>query len=96
MSDDQLNEKAQVGYNAAPTYQSPYAALADELYRERVLEARKMSAEEKFLAGEELFEWACSVTLAGIQNENPGMSEEERLQVLEARLAMREKRERES
>jgi hypothetical protein len=34
--------------------------LADGLYRERVLEARAMAPEDKLLAGEELFEYACS------------------------------------
>ncbi len=69
-------------------------SLAEELYRERVAEARDMPPEEKLLAGEELFEYACSITLAGIRNQNPGLSEEESLQILEERLDLRERMEK--
>jgi hypothetical protein len=68
--------------------------LAEELYRERVAEARLMPPEEKLLAGEELFEYACSITLAGIRDQFPGLTEEQCLQVLEERLALRERMER--
>jgi len=68
--------------------------LAEELYRERVVEARAMSPEEKLLAGEELFEYACSITLAGIRHQFPGASEAECLNILEERLDMRERMER--
>jgi hypothetical protein len=68
--------------------------LANELYRERVIEARAMPPEEKLLAGEELFEYACSITLAGIRNQFPGISEEECLRILEERLELRERMER--
>lgn len=67
--------------------------LADELYRERVLAARQMPPEDKFLAGEELFEYACSITLAGIRNENPRASEQECRQILEERLELRRRME---
>jgi hypothetical protein len=69
-------------------------SLSDELYRERVVEARAMSPEEKLLAGEELFDYACSITLAGIRDQFPGASEAERLQILEERLKMRERMEK--
>lgn len=68
--------------------------LADGLYRERVLEARAMLPEDKLLAGEELFEYACSITLAGIRNQFPEASEAECRRVLEARLELRERMER--
>jgi hypothetical protein len=64
--------------------------LAEELYRERVAEARAMRPEDKLLAGEELFEYACAITLAGIRDQSPGLSDEEQLRVLEERLALRE------
>ena len=57
--------------------------LAEEIYRERVVEARAMPPEEKLLAGEELFEYACAITLAGIRNQFPDASEEECLRILE-------------
>ncbi len=63
----------------------------DELYREEVLAARKMSAEEKFLAGEALFELACSLTLAGIRNEHPLATEEECQKKLRQTIAARER-----
>jgi hypothetical protein len=67
--------------------------LAGELYRERVIEAREMPPEEKLLAGEELFDYACAITLAGIRNQFPGVSEAEALRLLEARLELRERME---
>jgi hypothetical protein len=69
-------------------------ALAAEIYRERVVEARAMPPEEKLLAGEELFEYACAITLAGIRNQFPGASEEECLRILEERLELRERMEK--
>ena len=67
--------------------------LAEELYRERVAEARAMPPEEKLLAGEELFDYACAITLAGIRDQFPGVSEEECLRILEERLDLRERME---
>jgi hypothetical protein len=67
--------------------------LAEDLYRERVAEARIMPPEEKLLAGEELFDYACAITLAGIRNQNPRLSEEECLRILEERLNLRERME---
>jgi hypothetical protein len=68
--------------------------LAAELYRERVADARAMPPEEKLLAGEELFDYACAITLAGIRNQFPGRSEEEYLRILEERLDLRERMEK--
>ncbi len=68
--------------------------LAEELYRERVAEARQMPPEEKLLAGEELFGYACSITVAGIRDQSPGLSEEECLRILEERLDLRERMEK--
>ena len=46
------------------------------------------------LAGEELFEYACAITLAGIRNQFPDASEEECLRILEERLELRERMEK--
>ena len=76
---------------------APYAPppetqrLIDELYREELRDARKMSAEEKLLAGEELFLYACSITLAGIQNQFPTADEAEQCRILEDRLKLQRK-----
>ena len=60
--------------------------LIDELSREELIEARAMRPEDKVLAGQELFEAACRVTLAGIRNQNPNASEAESLEILRRRL----------
>jgi hypothetical protein len=92
MSDDALKEAA-ASISSKP-FRSEFQPLIDQLYREEVLEARSMSPEEKFLAGEELFEYACSITLAGIRNQNPGFSEEECHRELERRLELQARMER--
>ena len=73
---------------------APYAPppetqrLVDELYREELSEARAMSPAEKVLAGQQLFEAACRITLAGIRNQNPGASDQECLEILRQRLRL--------
>jgi hypothetical protein len=76
-----------------PESQSPerIRRLADALFWERVEEARRMSPEEKLLAGEELFEYACAITMGGIRNQFPDASEEDRLKILEDRLALQDR-----
>lgn len=74
-------------------HESPYAALAEDIYRNRVLRARKMSADEKLWAGEELFEYACSITLGGIRHQFPNYSEADCRAELDRRLAWRRDRE---
>jgi hypothetical protein len=69
----------------------PLPELADVLYWERVKRAREMSPEEKFLAGEQLFEYACAITLAGIRDEFAGYSDEQCMGELKRRLALRER-----
>jgi hypothetical protein len=86
VSDDVLKE-------VAPPYQvtkyrSPYQPLIDELYREEVLDARRMDPEEKLILGERLFLWACSVTLEGIRMQNPGASEADCQRLLRERLEL--------
>ena len=55
-----------------PQAMNPTQGLIDEIYRERVLRARRTPIEQKVLAGAELFEQACQVTCRGIRLENPG------------------------
>ena len=72
----------------SPPYAPPPETqrLIDELYREELREARAMTPEEKMLAGQQLFEGACGITLAGIRNQNPGVSEDQALEILRQRL----------
>ena len=53
----------------------PTRELIDELYRERVLRARRTPPERKLLAGGELFDAACERMAAGLRAENPGADE---------------------
>jgi hypothetical protein len=62
--------------------------LADEIYRERVLRARRTPIEQKILAGPELFELACEFTRAGIRHQNPGVDEAQVEAMLRERLAL--------
>jgi hypothetical protein len=76
---------------------APYAPppetqrLIDELYREEVIEARAMTPIDKVRAGQQFFEAACRITLAGIRNQFPEASEEERLEILRQRLVLQRK-----
>lgn len=78
---DSLRE-APAPYSPPPETQR----LIDELYREELREARAMRPEDKIRAGQQLFEAACRVTLAGIHNQNPGATEEQCWQILRKRL----------
>ena len=80
---DSLREQP-AAYTPPPATQR----LIDELYREELIEARAMSPEEKVLAGQQLFEAACRITLAGIRNQNPNASEAECLEILRQRLVL--------
>jgi hypothetical protein len=62
--------------------------LADEIYRERVLRARRTPMEEKILAGAELFEFACRITCDGIRHQNPEADEAQVQALLRDRLAL--------
>jgi len=92
MSEDALKETA-VAQNGAAPQESPFRALADQIHRERILRARRMPPEQKLWAGEELFEYACAITLDGIRNQFPDYTESECRAELERRLAWRRKRE---
>jgi hypothetical protein len=92
MNEDTLKER--IASNPATSRRSQFAPLIDALYREDVLEARRMLPEERLLLGEELFEYACSITLSGIRDQNPGFSEEGCQQELQRRLDLAERMER--
>lgn len=50
-----------------------------------------MAAEQKLLAGEELFLFACSITMAGIRNQFPEADEGERKRILQSRIDLQRK-----
>jgi hypothetical protein len=62
--------------------------LADDIYRERVLRARRTPIELKLSAGGELFEGVCERMAAGLRHENPGADEATIQELLRRRLAL--------
>jgi hypothetical protein len=66
----------------------PIKALADQIYRERVLRARRMSAADKLLEGARLFDFACRITTEGIQNQHPDADEQRVREILFERIAL--------
>ena len=49
----------------------PTQEMIDDIYRERVLRARRMTVAEKFLAGGDLFDDVCERMRAGIRSQFP-------------------------
>lgn len=92
MSEEALKETASVAYRTTQT-QCDFSELGDRIYRERILRARATPPEQKLWAGEELFNYACAITLAGIRHQFPSYTEAECRTELERRLAWRRKRE---
>jgi len=88
-SDTSLNSASD---NPTPCARAaPDTALLEALYRQEVLQARAMPPDEKLLAGERLFAWACEITLAGIRNQFPDATEAECRGILAGRLALARK-----
>jgi len=67
--------------------------LGKELHRQKILRARAIPIEEKLLAGAQLFDYACQITLSGIRSQHPEASEERVQEILRERLAWAKKRE---
>jgi hypothetical protein len=65
-----------------------FQPLADAIYRERVLRARRVPPEQRILEGPQLFDFACSASLAGLRMQMPNASEAELRQGLRRRLAI--------
>ena len=70
---------------------NPTFELADELYLEKVRQARAMTQEQRFRAGPELFDFACEFTKAGVRMDHPDADEARVLELLRKRLALAEK-----
>ena len=62
--------------------------LAEDIYRERVLRARRTPIEQKISAGGELFEGVCARMADGLRDENPGADEATIQELLRRRLAL--------
>jgi len=66
--------------------QPPPAALIVDLRREEIEDSRRMTFAQKFLAGAELFDYACAVTMSGIRWQHPHFNQEQVLNELRRRL----------
>jgi hypothetical protein len=69
----------------------PTKEVIDTLYQDEILRARRMSPEDKILAGARLFDYACQITAAGIRNQFAGIDEDRVHEILRQRLAWRRK-----
>lgn len=69
----------------------PTKELIDDIYRDRVLGARRTSPREKLLDGPRLFDWACTITTAGIRRQFPDADDCSVAQILRERLALRQR-----
>ena len=69
----------------------PTQELIDDIYRERVLRARRRPPEQKMMDALELFDLGCAIMMDGIRNQNPGASEEEVQKLLKARIDLLER-----
>jgi hypothetical protein len=65
----------------------------DPFRREEIERARRQTFEQKFLAGAELFDYACEITKGGIRMQHPEYSDQQVLEELRRRLALRARRE---
>jgi len=64
----------------------PTPELIDQLYREEVEAARRMSIAEKLMEGPRLFDRSCAFMLAGLKHEHPSAGDLELRKLLEERL----------
>ena len=69
----------------------PIKQLADEIYRDRVRRARRMSIAEKSLAVPELFDLACRISRDGIRAQHPEADDRQVEELLRRRLAIAER-----
>lgn len=70
---------------------------ADDIHsidRAKIKHAQRMTFEERFFAGADLFEYACSIARDGIRMQFPEASESAIEEILRARLARARRRER--
>lgn len=71
----------------------PTKELIDELYRERVEAARRMSPEDKLLAGARLFDLTSKIMADGVRGQFPDADEHRVQEILRRRLDLIRRRE---
>ncbi len=72
---------------------NPSPELLQDLRREEIADARRLSFAQKFIAGAALFDYACQVTRSGIRMQHPEFNEQQVLDELRRRLALIEQSE---
>ena len=70
---------------------NPTPELITQLHREDLEQARRMTPEQKLIAGAELFDYACEISKAGIRAQYPDADESEVLKILRERLELAER-----
>jgi len=66
----------------------PTKDMIDDIYRERVLRARRTPPEEKLLDGARLFDMSCQIMMDGIRDEHPDADEQQVKDILAERIAL--------
>jgi hypothetical protein len=66
----------------------PTLELIDAIFRDKVLRARQMSLERKFIAGPELFALACRIMKDGIRHQFPDADEQRIREMMKERLVL--------
>lgn len=79
----------------ASSYRDDIIALGREIEHDRLRRAKAEPLASKFLAGEELYHYAASITMAGIRMQHPDADERQVLEILEQRLELVDRMDRE-
>lgn len=66
----------------------PTPELIEQLRRDKIEAAKRMTPEQKLLAGGDLFDLACAAALAGIRMRHPAIGDEEAQRLLRERLRL--------
>ena len=64
----------------------PSPELVKRVHNDKVAAARRQTPASKFMAGPELFDYACSISMAGIRSQNPEYNDEQVRAELRRRL----------
>lgn len=76
------------GHRVKSNVMEPTKELIDDIYRERVRRARRMTPGERLIAGPRLFDDVCAMVKAGIRGQFPEFSEEQVEQEFLRRLSI--------
>ena len=85
---------AAVGHLGILNGMEPTPELIEALQREEIQDARRLSVARKLELSGDLFDYACQITLGGIQMQNPGIGLDEAYAMLRGRLELGRKLEK--